>query len=384
MSEWREKKLSDVVFLHKDSFKPDKESSLNYIGLEHIGQGSLRIESVGNSATVQSNKYYFIKGDVLFGKLRPYFRKVAKAPFDGVCSTDIWVCRAMKGNSQDYIFYFLANQEFVDIANSTDEGTRMPRVDWSFLKDTKWMLPPLTEQKAIAEVLSSLDDKIDLLSRQNKTLEALASTYFRQWFIEKASDDWEEVKLANCVKVVDNRGKTPPYIMNSTPYPVIEVKSISSGTRFIDYDACEKFVLENTYKTWFRAGHPQKNDILISTVGSIGEIAFFLEDKGSIAQNVVALRAINISHNYLYQYLRYYSATIKEMDIGSVQPSIKVPHLLSLSITIPPKEKLLAFDEMSITITNKMRNNIQQINTLKKLRDTLLPKLISGEARVAI
>ena len=71
----------------------------------------------------------------------------------------------------------------------------MPRADWKYLKKTTWILPPLPEQKAIAEVLSSLDDKIDLLTRQNKTLEDLAQAYFRKWFIEDASDKWEEKGL---------------------------------------------------------------------------------------------------------------------------------------------------------------------------------------------
>ena len=181
MSEWREYKLSEIFEITKDQFKPDKKSHLRYIGLENIGQGSLRLINFGDSSSVDSNKFYFRKNDVLFGKLRPYFRKVIRAPFDGVCSTDIWVCKAKKICDQLFLFYFMANQEFVDTSN-TDEGSRMPRASWDYLKDTVWTLPPLPDQCAIAEILSSLDDKIELLSRQNTTLEALAQTYFRQWF----------------------------------------------------------------------------------------------------------------------------------------------------------------------------------------------------------
>ncbi|MGI6706736.1 MAG: restriction endonuclease subunit S [Clostridia bacterium] len=197
MTEWREEKLENIFCIVKEVFKPSNEQQFKYIGLEHIEQGSLRLNGWGYSNSVQSNKYFYKKDDVLFGKLRPYFRKIIKAPFDGVCSTDIWVCRAKNNFDQNFLFYFLANQEFVDTANSTDEGTRMPRADWNFLKKTIWNIPPLPEQKAIAEVLSSLDDKIDLLTRQNKTLEDLAQAYFRKWFIEDASDEWEVGKLGD-------------------------------------------------------------------------------------------------------------------------------------------------------------------------------------------
>jgi len=381
MTGWKEEKLENIFYIVKEVYKPSNEHQYKYVGLEHIEQGTLRLNGWGYSNSVQSNKYFFKKDDILFGKLRPYFRKVIKAPFDGVCSTDIWVCRAKKDFDQNFLFYFLANQEFIDTANSTDEGTRMPRADWNYLKKTTWIIPPLPEQKAIAEVLSSLDDKIDLLTRQNKTLEDLAQAYFRKWFIEDASDEWEVGKLGDFVEVIDNRGKTPPYQDIPTEYPIIEVKSISGDNRFIDYQKCEKFVLESTYKTWFR-GYIKPLDVLVSTVGSVGEIAQVLLEHGVIAQNVIGLRSKGTSPYHLFEYMKYMKNEIKELDIGSVQPSIKVPHLLSLQYVKPDRDSLRKFDDFSKELVNKMISNFMQIQTLQKLRDTLLPKLISGEIRV--
>jgi len=381
MTGWKEEKLENIFYIVKEVYKPSNEHQYKYVGLEHIEQGTLRLNGWGYSNSVQSNKYFFKKDDILFGKLRPYFRKVIKAPFDGVCSTDIWVCRAKKDFDQNFLFYFLANQEFIDTANSTDEGTRMPRADWNYLKKTTWIIPPLPEQKAIAEVLSSLDDKIDLLTRQNKTLEDLAQAYFRKWFIEDASDEWEVGKLGDFVEVIDNRGKTPPYQDIPTEYPIIEVKSISGDNRFIDYQKCEKFVLESTYKTWFR-GYIKPLDVLVSTVGSVGEIAQVLLEHGVIAQNVIGLRSKGTSPYHLFEYMKYMKNEIKELDIGSVQPSIKVPHLLSLQYVKPDRDSLRKFDDFSKELVNKMISNFMQIQTLQKLRDTLLPKLISGEIRL--
>ena len=89
-----------------------------------------------------------------------------------------------EGNDKNFLFYFFANQEFIDFSYSGASGTRMPRADWNFIKETKWSIPLLPEQKAIAEVLSSLDDKIDLLHRQNKILEGMAQALFRKWFVD--------------------------------------------------------------------------------------------------------------------------------------------------------------------------------------------------------
>jgi len=121
--------------------------------------------------------------------LRVYFRKVIKPDFDGIRSTDIWVLRAKEGINQNFLFYFLANWDFVNLADDGEGGTRMPRADWNFLKNTVWNVPPFSEQKSIASILSSLDDKIDLLHRQNATLEKMAETLFRQWFVEEDNDD---------------------------------------------------------------------------------------------------------------------------------------------------------------------------------------------------
>ena len=161
---WRVVKLGNIAHLVKNTWRVGDEK-LPYVGLEHIDENGLRLNSVGISDSISSNKFRFAVGDTLFGKLRPYFRKVIKPKFEGICSMDIWVVRPKENVNKDYLFYFFANQELVDIASSSSMGTRMPRADWDFLSETTWKLPPLPEQKAIAEVLSSLDDHIDILGQ---------------------------------------------------------------------------------------------------------------------------------------------------------------------------------------------------------------------------
>lgn len=380
--EWNEYMLVEITEPIKETFVPNGMDDLNYIGLEYIEQQTLRLNAIGSSNDVTSTKFLFKANDILFGKLRVYFRKVTKPKFNGICSTDIWVFRAKKGFDQNFLFYFLANWDFINTADGGEGGTRMPRADWNFLSTTKWTVPPPPEQKAIASVLSSLDDKIDLLHRQNKTLEAMAETLFRQWFIEEADESWEEDELKNLVDVVDNRGKTPPNFETRTEYPLIEANALNGEERLVNYSLIKKYVAEDTFNNWFRDSL-SKYDTLITTVGAnIGAMAMFILERGNIAQNIIGLTARKVSSYYLYEVLKYLRNEILQMDIGGVQPSIKVPHLLSLNIPIPPKERELRFINSMSPIVSKMEFNYLQISSLEKLRDTLLPKLMSGEVRV--
>ena len=279
-----------------------------------------------------------------------------------------------------FLFYLLKNN--VEYLKSQSTGTTFGELAGSTLKSLTFLFPPLPEQKAIAAVLSSLDDKIDLLHRQNKTLEALAETLFRQWFIEEAQDDWVNDELKKYISVVDNRGKTPPNNEIETEYPLIEANALNGEERLVNYSVIKKYVSEETFYNWFR-DRLTKYDTLITTVGAnIGAMSMFVIEKGNIAQNIIGISASKISPFYLYQVLKYKVNEILQMDIGGVQPSIKVPHLLSLEIPIPSPEIQKEFESQIKDFVSQMEINYRQIRTLEKLRDTLLPKLMSGEVRV--
>ena len=276
-----------------------------------------------------------------------------------------------------FLFYQLTLIDY----NNLNVGSAVPSLTVSVINEIEITLPPLPEQRAIADVLSSLDAKIDLLHRQNQTLEALAETLFRQWFIEEANPDWEYSTIKQYVSTIDNRGKTPPNISEQTKYPIIEVNALGKNSRLIDYSLIRKYVTEDTFNTWFR-GKPKKFSTLISTVGSIGFLSMYLLEVGNIAQNIICLEPKKISPFYLYQYLKFKTEDILNLDIGGVQPSIKVPHLLDLELLIPSREKLDAFDVHALAMVEKMETNYIQIQTLERLRDALLPKLMAGIVRV--
>lgn len=291
----------------------------------------------------------------------------------------------------EFLYYKLIDS--YDVLRMYGEaGTAVPIVNKGDFENIKIEIPKnKTEQTAIAEVLSSLDDKIDLLHRQNKTLEQLAETLFRQWLlpasagragVEEAEESWEEKSLREIVTlVVDNRGKTPPTVEYKTDYPLIEVNALNSGTCLINYDVIRKYVTKDTYASWFRK-HLKENDIIFSTVGTIGVFSIFLENIGAIAQNLIGLRFEKFSPYFIYCFFKLNVENIINLDIGGVQPSIKVPHLLEMTIKCPPQSLLNEFHNKVDGNFQKIKSNTQQIRTLTQLRDTLLLKLMSGDVRI--
>ena len=391
MSSWKECKLGDVIEIigggtPKTSITEYWNGDIPWLSVVDFNFGKKYVSKTEKTITEQglknSSTKLLQKNDIIISA-RGTVGALAILDKPMTFNQSCYGIRAKENEStNDYIFYFL--KDTVNQLLQISHGGVFDTITKATFDEIDISLPPLEEQKAIAEVLSSLDDKIDLLHRQNQTLESLAQTLFRQWFIEEAKEEWEVGMLGDYIDIVDNRGKTPPFLDDETEYPIIEVNALSGQSRLINYSVIKKYVTEDTYNSWFRAGHPKLYDTLLSTVGSIGEIAMFLLEKGSIAQNVVALRAKNISPFYLYENIKFMQNELKELDIGSVQPSIKVTHLVKVDFVKPDDEILKKFDEQMMSISNKVIINSQQIKTLENLRDTLLPKLLSGEVRVEL
>lgn len=183
-SEYMTCQFANCARLVKNTVSPADCRGKPYIGLEHIEEGALRLSGVGSSNDVTSIKSEFQSGDILFGKLRPYFRKVVRPSFNGVCSTDIWVVRATEAIDQEFLFYWMASKQFVDAATRGSKGTKMPRADWDFVGHSELCIPPVEVQRRIADILGKLDDKIELNRRMNRTLEKMAAALFKSWFID--------------------------------------------------------------------------------------------------------------------------------------------------------------------------------------------------------
>ena len=173
-------------------------------------------------------------------------------------------------------------------------------------------------------------------------------------------------------KIVDNRGKSPEYSPKKTNYPLIEVDSIRGDRAYPVEEKFKKYVSETTYKTWFRTGHPQTNDLLISTVGSgnIGEVAMF-KGEGCIAQNLIALsfKPNLVDPKFIYYLFssKRYKSMLVNLDIGSAQPSIKVPHILNCQISLPEKRHQVIAGNFLNALDDKIEVNKKMSQTLEEI-----------------
>lgn len=307
-----------------------------------------------------------------------------------------------------FIYWRLRSNDYQKYIVASASGSTVKHTSPKIIKSFQLNLPPLQEQKTIADTLSCLDDMIELNNRTNQVLEEMVQGIFKRWFVdfEFPNEDgepykssrgemvdselgeipkgWEIKLLGDCIESIDNRGKTPPLSTDKTDYPIIDVKALSGDSRIIDYGNCTKYVNRDIYENWFRSGHPRYFDILLSTVGSLAQMKIFFGDVGCIAQNVVGLRSISVSPLFLYEYLKSIRNDLISYDIGSVQPSIKVTHIIKHKILLPNNDLLTAYDKMSSSISKLIYQNSTLNQKLASIRDTLLPKLMSGEIRVPI
>jgi type I restriction enzyme S subunit len=176
--------FGEVAELRSEKVDPKLAADSFYVGLEHIEQQTLSLNGHGFGSDVDSQKQKFYKGDILFGKLRPYFRKVVIAPFDGICSTDIWVVKPKSNGDRNFLFYWMASEEFIQKSTYASEGGRMPRAKWDWVSNFQIPVKSPEKQAVIGKTLRALDEKIAINRVTAKTLEEIAQTIFKSWFID--------------------------------------------------------------------------------------------------------------------------------------------------------------------------------------------------------
>ena len=179
--EWASEKISKVFTNKSKSFNPLLNESLPCIELEHLSQNTGQILGTVNSSDQQSTKNLFEPNSVLYGKLRPYLRKFAKPQFKGVCSSEIWVLTGLK-ISNDYLFQFVQSEQFTELTN-IQSGSKMPRADWNVIADSEIEFPCLEEQTKIANFLSAIDQKVEVVAQQIEQAKTWKKGLLQQMFV---------------------------------------------------------------------------------------------------------------------------------------------------------------------------------------------------------
>ena len=201
--DWEEDELGNIIEISKSKYNPLKnEEDYKCIELENLSQETGQLLGYFNSKEQQSIKNKFNKGEVLFGKLRPYLKKYWLADFEGVCSSEIWVLNGIKA-SNNFIYRLIQTDKFNFISNISS-GSKMPRADWSYMREFPFFIPKLEEQEKIASFFSLIDDKISLQGEKVEALKDYKKGMMQKIFSRELrfKDDegrdypeWEEKKL---------------------------------------------------------------------------------------------------------------------------------------------------------------------------------------------
>lgn len=212
---WKTISVGDVVNeLRITTDNPYNQGIEHYIGFEHIESENLQIKQFGDIDDGVNFNKIFRKGDVLFGKIRAYLKKVAVAPFDGLCSGDILVLRTKDENtlSQNLLPYVITTNDFYKLAIDSSIGTTMPRTKWQYLSKHVFPLPPLDEQERIVELFQSIEQAIVHAERQEANLLKLKNQLLRDLFGEKrqfssylTAKDFEKVKFEKIALNISER-----------------------------------------------------------------------------------------------------------------------------------------------------------------------------------
>lgn len=346
VSEWRECRLGDVIKFGNGKSRPTSQGIYPIYG----GNGIL-------GYTAETN----YEGEtIVIGRVGAYYGATYYENKAIWVSDNALSAKAKHENNTKYLYFLLKNMDL----NQHAQGSSHPLITQTLLNsiDVEIATDP-SEQKAIAAILSSLDDKIDLLHRQNKTLEAMAETLFRQWFIEEAKEDWEKCCLGDCVTISYGRN-LPTKNLVLEGYPVFG----SNGQI--------GFFTNYTYLD------PQ---VLVSCRGEASGVVNISLAKSYITNNSLVLER-NKKQIISFEFLKYWALSYDfNLHVsGSAQPQITIDGLYDAILNLPDEHLIRSYSSIVFHFEQKRSFNVQQIQTLEKLRDNLLPKLMSGEVRVNV
>lgn len=177
---WEVVELSKVCERVSINVQPNPSGDKPYVGLEHIVPGQIYLTNWGKESDVVSSKAQFKKGEILYGKLRPYLDKAAIAHFDGMSSTDILIFTGINDVQNEFLIHFFHTEKLIDFAKSTTTGVQHPRTSWSSLQKLKIGLPAKSERKLIAQTLNFIEDKLLILEKKKQTLSDLFKTLLHE------------------------------------------------------------------------------------------------------------------------------------------------------------------------------------------------------------
>ncbi|MBE6312506.1 MAG: hypothetical protein E7076_05065 [Bacteroidales bacterium] len=386
MTEWKEYKLGEIADVRDGTHDSPKESNNGFplVTSKNIKNGKI---DLSNTYLISKSDYEFVnqrskvdKWDILFSMIGTIGECAIVKQQPEYAIKNVGLFKTHGDELLAYwIYYYIHSQQAKSEMRACIKGSTQQYISLSDLRNFPIELPIKEKQLEIVSILSSLDDKIDLLHRENATLEQMAETLFRQWFVVERKEEWEEVALGDVVKTTS--GGTPSrkiseYYENGT---INWVKSKELDGSFIS--STEELITEEAVANSSAKMLPEKSVLIAMYGATVGEYGI-LSKPMTCNQAVCALIP---NKNYPYTYLYVWTALMKEDFInlasGAAQQNIS-QDLIKQQIVCSDLDKIKQYDEMVRGYFEKMENNQKQIQTLIQMRDGLLPRLMSGEVKI--
>lgn len=381
MEEWNKCKLSDICFYGKDKIEVSALTKDTYISTENMipNRGGIT-----EATTLPTSEFTpsFESSDTLVSNIRPYFKKIWQANFDGGCSADVLVFKAIPNVSKDYLYYVLADDEFFKYSMATSKGTKMPRGDKVSIMNYPVKIPPLATQQKIAAILSSLDDKIELNNKINANLEAQAQTIFKSWFVDKYE---KERTIGDYCAVKSGFAFKSAWWQDEGP-KVIRIGDIEQGCLNLEtcaHVATNKIEVAKDFIV-------QGGDLVIAMTGAtIGKFSMIPKIQEPILVNQ-RVGKFFLGNNPIEK-VPFIYCTLKQEEVitefinrgqGSAQPNISTGDILTIPCWIPSKNEIDNFNKTIQPMFETIISNQEENRKLSVLRDSLLPKLMNGEIEV--
>ena len=357
-------KLSDICSFAKGKVDVSDLTDRTYISTENMLPNKGGITSASSLPNMAQTQEYH-KNDVLVSNIRPYFKKIWFAEYDGGCSNDVLVLRAKEGTDAKFLYYVLADDAFFDYSTATSKGTKMPRGDKTAIMQYEVPTFDLSIQQKIARILSDIDAKIILNRKINRNLEQQVSALYQSWFEDfdptngVCPNNWSNQMLSMIADI--SSGKRPPIksevYSKETPISIVGAASVMGFTS--------------------EANHADK--ILVTgRVGTHGVIQRFNTPCWTSDNTLVITSPFYEFTNQILHRIDYSS-----MNRGSTQPLITQGDMKKVVVLVPDEETLAKFEALAGSLMAQWEANNNENVKLASLRDTLLPKLMSGELDVS-
>ena len=368
--EWDYKTFDELINIKSESYNPSMNKE-NYkcIELEHINQNTGTINGYCNSQDQKSNKNIFKKNEVLFGKLRPYLKKYWYATFDGVCSSEMWVGKSKNQNivTNKFIYYLFQSHYFLQLCNLST-GSKMPRADWSFIKEQSIAIPNILEQKIISDTLELLDKKIELQSKKIEALKLFKLYTENNLLNSSSSVHWKKIKL-NDILIEGN--KKP--VKNTNDFKKITIKLNLNGLEFNE----SKREMSDRRPFYIR----EENEIIIGKQNYFnGSIAIVTKEfSGCICSNAImsfkVKEGYNLKYIYLYLSQRRYMKEREFLANGTGQKELSEKEFLKFTIKVPEDSVINNITSIIDKINKKISFENNKLNKLIELKKGLMQNM---------